>query len=436
MRGDMTIASEGDPATVVHQEAVQTPKAVVVGAGIIGICTALQLQRAGFETVVLDRQAPGEGASYANGGVVGEQHVAPMAVPGVLRKLPAMLSDRESPLSIRWSYLWQLAPWLVRFVASARPKKVRRVAGAMADLLDSSTAAYDRLLESVGENDMIRRTGWLCVYETARGFAGDAAKRDLEEQLNRDFEVIPAEALRQFEPALGDSQRFYNGVYYGDVGHVRDNYRLIQILARNFRCAGGRILREEASGFEFSDDRVRGVRTNRALHVCDHVVIAAGAWSRALTRQLGDDPPLDTERGYSLTLPHREIAPRMPIYSTERGMVCTPLDTGLRIAGTVEFGGLDAEPDWQRAELLMKHAKRFFPDLDGQPVGHWMGMRPSMPDSLPVISRATRHPNAVFAFGHGHCGLMLGARTGELVRDLVLDRSPPIDMMHYRVDRF
>jgi D-amino-acid dehydrogenase len=189
-------------------------------------------------------------------------------------------------------------------------------------------------------------------------------------------------------------------------------------------------------GFEFGADGPETVVTDRGRHACDRVVIAAGAWSRSLTRQLGCDPPLDTERGYHLTLPDPGVAPRMPIFSTERAMVSTPVEGGLRLAGTVELGGLEAAPDWRRADLLLDNARGWYPELDGRAATRWMGFRPSMPDSLPVISRAPRHRNAILAFGHGHCGLMLGARTGELVRDLALERTPAIDLAPFRVDRF
>lgn len=413
-----------------------SPKVVVVGAGIVGICAALQLQRAGLETVILDRRPPGEGASFGNASIVGEQAVAPVAMPGILKKLPSMLLDNASPLAVRWPYLRHLAPWLVRFVASARPSRVRHISKALAALLDGSMAAYEPLLEAAGGSHLIRKTGWLCLYETEKGFRGDSARLDLEQCHNRRMEIYPGEALQQVEPALKNGAKFYTGVYYPDVGYAIDNLELVKVLAHHFRQGGGRIFRESVSSFERGETGVTSVRTNRATHLCNHLVIAAGAWSQPLARQLGSNPPLDTERGYSLTLPEAGVAPRMPIYSTERGMACTPLSRGLRVAGTVELGGLESPPDWRRADLLFQNVKRWFPDLKGEAAGHWMGFRPSFPDSLPVISRAPGVPNTVFAFGHGHCGLMLGARTGELVRDLILDREPVVDPAPYRVDRF
>lgn len=418
------------------QGEAQAPKVVVIGAGIVGISCAVQLQRAGLQVEVIDRRAPGEGASYANAAVVSESHVTPIALPGVLAKVPRMLMDRDSPLSVRWSYLRRIAPWLARFVLAARPSEVRRITGALATLMDGCMDSFEALLEDAGEPGLLRRTGSLCVYETERGFRGDAYVRELEQNVGRAFEIYPGSALGQVEPALGGADGLYAGVYYPAAGHVTDNFRVVQVLARRFRQGGGRILRERVNGFAFDGDHVHGVRTDRATRTCDHVVVAAGAWSRPLARELGCNPPLDTERGYSLTLPDAGVRPRMPIFSGERGMACAPQDGGLRLAGTVELGGLELPPDWRRADILLRNARHWFPDLACEPQGHWMGFRPSMPDSMPVISRTPRHPNAVLAFGHGHCGLMLGPRTGELVRDLVLDRPPVVDPTPYRVGRF
>jgi D-amino-acid dehydrogenase len=196
------------------------------------------------------------------------------------------------------------------------------------------------------------------------------------------------------------------------------------------------VQRRSVTGFEQGEGKVTAVLTDTGRLACSGVVIAAGAWSKALTAMLGSRPPLDTERGYHLTLPHAGDSLRLPVYSTERGFVCTPLEHGLRIAGTVELGGLEAAPNWQRAEVLYRNASRWLPGLDRREESRWMGYRPSMPDSLPVIGRAPRHDNAVFAFGHGHIGLSLGARTGELVAALLGGRDPGIDLSPYRPDRF
>lgn len=411
----------------------------VIGAGVVGVCTALYLQRDGHAVTLIDRQGPGEGTSFGNGAVIGEDSVVPVAMPGLLKKVPGMLLDPLGPLAIRWSYLPQLAPWLLRFVAASRKAEVERISIALKDLMTGSIDAFKPLLELAGAQDMLKRGGWVGVYETEAHFAAAQPYIELQRRRGVALDVLPPEELRQLEPALAPG--FHRGVYYPDVGHTVNNFRLVQELAAAFTREGGTLLRQEVRGFDFGSGNgaeagPRAVVTEAGQVTCDAVVLAAGAWSRALARQLGEDPPLDTERGYHMHLPNPGVAPRIPIYSTTYGFVSTPLEHGLRLAGTVELGGLEAAPNWKRAEVLIKHAQRFFPGLDTSEAKPWMGFRPSMPDSIPVISRGRRHRNAYFAFGHGHCGLMLSARTGRLIADLVAERDPGLDMAPYRVDRF
>ncbi len=407
---------------------------VVVGAGIVGVCCALYLLRDGHRVVLLDRGAPGEGTSFGNGSIITEEAVVPVQTPGVARKVPGMLADPLGPLAIRWSYLPKIAPWLFHFIRASSPERVEAVSIALGQLLEGSLKAYDPLVQAAGISDMIRRSGWVSVYETEAGFKSYEPMLELQRRRGVNFEILPAEELRQLEPGLAPI--FCRGVFYPDVAHTVNNFRFVQELAAAFERLGGEIRRQNVVGFEEGEGGVRGVVTEAGTVPCQGVVIAAGAWSKTLTAMLGSRPPLDTERGYHLTLPHAGGNLRLPLYSTERGFVCTPLENGLRIAGTVELGGLEAAPNWQRAEVLYRNASRWFPGLDRRDESRWMGYRPSMPDSLPVIGPSPRHRNAIFAFGHGHCGLSLAARTGVLVSALIGGRDPGIDMTPYRADRF
>ena len=407
---------------------------VVVGAGIVGVCCALYLLRDGHPVVLLDRGAPGEGTSFGNGSIITEEAVVPVQTPGVALKVPGMLADPLGPLAIRWSYLPRLAPWLLQFIRASGPQRVEEISIALGQLLEGSIKAYEPLLDVAGIHDMIRRSGWVSVYETETGFRSYEPMLELQRRRGVNFEVLPAEELKQLEPSLAPI--FCRGVFYPDVAYTVNNFRFVQELAAAFVRLGGEIRRRTVVGFEESERMVRSVLTEEGPITCSGAVIAAGAWSRPLAAMLGSRPPLDTERGYHLTLPHAATDLRLPVYSTERGFVCTPLENGLRVAGTVELGGLAAEPNWQRAEVLYKNASRWFPGLDRRDESRWMGYRPSMPDSVPVIGPSPRHRNAFFAFGHGHCGLSLAARTGDLVSTLFAGRDPGIDMTPYRADRF
>ena len=407
---------------------------VVVGAGIVGVACGLSLLREGWRVTVIDREGPGEGTSFGNGSVITSDSVIPVAMPGILGRVPKMLLDPLGPLRIRWGYLPQLAPWLLQFIAASRPARVEAIAAALGRLADGAVEAYAPLAKLAGAEDMIRRGGWLCVYESEAEFQASEGRRDLQRRNGVKFDVLKAEEIRQREPSLAPI--FERAVHYPDTAHTINNYRFVQVLAEGLRRHGGQVLGEFVTGFDIGETGVRAVLTDAGRHDCDAVVVAAGAWSRSLCRQLGSDAPLDTERGYHLTVTEPGVMPRMPVYSTTRGIVCTPLEHGLRIAGTVELGGLEAPPDWRRAEVLMTHAQRWLPGLQDQGTSRWMGFRPSLPDSLPVISASPHHPNAFFAFGHGHCGLAYGGRTGALIADLMARRDPAIDVAPFRIDRF
>ncbi|HMA15257.1 MAG: NAD(P)/FAD-dependent oxidoreductase [Bacteroidota bacterium] len=407
---------------------------VVIGAGVVGVCCALYLLRDGHRVVLLDRGEPGEGTSFGNGSIITEEAVVPVQTPGIAGAVPGMLANPLGPLAIRWSYLPRLAPWLFHFLRASSPARVEEVSIALRALLTGALAAYDPLLEAAGIRDMIKRSGWVCVFETEAGFRGYQAKLELQRRRGVKLEVLQPEELRQLEPGL--APLFHRAVFYPDVAHTVNNLRFVKELAASFVRLGGEIRRQAVIGFEQADGRVSAVKTEAGTLACSGVVVAAGAWSKPLAAMLGSRPLLDTERGYHLTLPQAGADLRLPVYSTERGFVCTPLENGLRLAGTVELGGLEAEPNWQRAEVLYRNAARWFPGLDRSGETRWMGFRPSMPDSLPVIGLSPHHRNAVFAFGHGHIGLSLGARTGALAADLLAGRDPGIDLSPYRIDRF
>jgi len=345
-----------------------------------------------------------------------------------------MLADPLGPLAIRWSYLPRLTPWLLRFMAAGGTRRVEEISIALGGLMEGALAAYTPLLAQADAKDMIRRTGWACVYESEAGFRRYQPMLELQRRRSVPFEVLEPEALRQLEPSLAPI--FTQAVLYPEVGHSVNSFRMVQVLAGTFQKNGGALHRAAVHGFDIGPEGPRAVLTEAGPVPCDGVVVAAGAWSKPLAAELGAPVPLETERGYHVQFPEPGIAPRLPIYSVERAFVATPLELGLRCAGTVELGGLQAPPNWARAEAIARHARRWFPDLRTEGATRWMGFRPSMPDSLPVIGRSPRFSNVFLAFGHGHCGMILGARTGALVAALAAGRDPGLDMTPYRADRF
>lgn len=406
----------------------------VIGAGIVGVCTALWLQRDGHRVTLLDRQAPGQGASFGNAAVFATDSVLPVAMPGILARVPGMLADPLGPLAIRWSYLPRLAPWLLRFVAASRPARVEQISAAMAALLDGSLEDYGPLLTGAGLADSVVRRGWIGVYLDHGKLVAGRKSAAMQRAHGAAVEEMSADELRRLEPAL--TPALAGGFYYPDVAHSLDPHGTVTGLAESFRRGGGEIVEQEARRLIHDDGRVIAVETAAGAQPCEAVVVAAGAWSRRLAADVGASLPLETERGYHLTIPSPRVELGRPIYSGDFGMACTPIAAGLRIGGTVELGGLQAPPNWRRAEVLAERGRQLLPGLEVGEASRWMGFRPSMPDSMPVIGPSATVPNAFLAFGHGHLGLTLGARTGRLVADLVAGREPVVDPAPYAASRF
>lgn len=414
--------------------ALPSRRVAVIGAGIVGVSAALYLQRDGHEVTILDPQAPGEGCSFGNAGVLSFGRCTPLGMPGLFLQVPRMLLDPLSPLAVRWRYLPRLAPWLWRFVKASTPKRVEEISLAMQGLLRIAPDAFDTLLKHAGAEDLVRRTGLLYVYESERGFAGDAAERKIWERRGIRVKPLSGAEVREMEPALAPI--FRRGVHMPDEGFVLNPLRLTQTFARRFVADGGVILAQEVRRAMRSAEGIWRLETDQGAIETELVVVCAGAFSGKLAAQLGAPVPLDTERGYHVMLPKPQIDLRIPVLWGERRFVASPMDHGLRFAGTVEFGGLEAPPDYARAEILLSHGRRMLPGLKEDGATRWMGHRPSMPDSMPAIGRSPRHDSAYFAFGHGHLGLTLGPATGKLIADLIAGRPSEVDLLPFRPHRF
>lgn len=407
---------------------------VVIGAGIVGCSAALWLQRDGHQVTIIDKSGPGEGASKGNAAVIATESCLPVAYPGILWDVPKYLSDPLSPLTIRWSYLPKLAPWLMRFVASSGKASVEQISVALRSLLVEALAAHKELAAQAGCRDIIQESGWLAVYENDAKFNGAQADFEIQRRRGVKVDILKSEEIRQFEPSL---QPIYkHAAYFPENSYVLDNFRLVRTLAEDVTRNGGKVVTDEVVDFEIGAAGPSAVIGRHGRYACDAVVLTAGAWSRKLAAKLGESVPLETERGYHVTLPHQGNRPRMPLYSGDHSFAVTPLEIGLRFAGTVELGGLELPPNPARNEVLLRHGRRMFGELNENGRSDWMGFRPSMPDSKPVIDRGRKFKNAFFAFGHGHVGLTLGPITGKLIADMVSERKPAIDLKPFAVDRF
>ena len=404
----------------------------IIGAGIIGLATAFRLAEAGRDVVVIDPNEAGSGASYGNAGTFAPYACAPVGNPDVLRNLPNLLFNRESPLAIRLSALPRLLPWLARFTHQSMPGPARRNAYALAGLLKEAMPSWRMLAEQAGLSDLLRYEGCLYLYrEKMPPGNGDWGHR-LRDEFDVAQQWLTSSEVAALEPALPPSA---GGLYFKDAAHIVDPSVLTQRLAAAAGARGASIQRARAERLEFQ----RGGQIRlicRELTIDAHtVVLAAGAWSRSLARQAGEHIPLETERGYHIEFAMDSCPIGRPISPVDLGFYITPMESRLRVAGTVELADLSTPLDPKRIALLERGVRKLFPDL-GPVHAQWLGFRPSLPDSLPVIGRSRVQPNVIYAFGHGHLGMTLAGVTSQIVADLIARRNNTADLSAFRPDRF
>ncbi|MDP6786114.1 MAG: FAD-binding oxidoreductase [Rhodospirillales bacterium] len=406
-------------------------RALVIGAGIVGTCSALYLQREGFRVTLVDRDGPGEGCSSGNAANIGLGTYPPA---GILAKVPGMLMDPRHPLFIRWPDLPGLVPWFARYALASAPRRRTAVAQAIDDLHRDVIAAYDTLFAETGTEALVVKRGMVFTYESRRSFEADTANRENYRRRGLVLTELDRDEVHQMEPDLGPAVEC--GVHLDGTEHTVDPLRLTRAFAESFQRRGGTILRETVRDLETGADGPPRVVTDAATHAPDLIVLAAGAWSGRLAARLGSRVPLAAERGYHVMLPDPGVSLSRPIRLSDRYVVVTPMEHGLRLTGIAEFSGLDKPSNDARADLVLRQAQAVIPGIRTEGMTRWMGHRPSTPDSIPVIGRSPRHPSVLFAFGHSHSGLSQAAVTGRLIGELAAGRPTSIDLAPFRPERF
>lgn len=402
----------------------------VVGAGVIGLAIAENLVAEGHEVVLIDPNPPGSGASYGNAGTIADYAVMPVGTPEVLKSLPSLLFNRNSPLAIRPGSILALAPWLARFARQSLPGAAERNGRAIASLLGGARELWLDLAARIGGLDLMEHQGCLYLYETERALKAAEADMAHRRSLGVEVELIGSRDLAHLEPNLPEMP---GAAFFPGASFLSDPGAMVERLAQGtLQYAGLLTARVQSLTRQFDGIVLEG--PDFRVHA-KKVILAAGAHSRSLARQAGDDVPLDTERGYHLEWDMEAPWLGRPSCPTSRGFYLCPMTGRLRAAGTVELGGLTAPPSAHRLDRLLQGARAIFPDLP-EPSASWMGFRPSMPDSLPVIGPSRGGREVIHAFGHGHIGLTLAPITARIVTDLVKGRKPELDIAPYRANRF
>lgn len=396
-------------------------EAIVIGAGITGVSCAEWLRRDGWTVTLIDRVDPGDPAqaSYGNAGLLARSAIVPVSVPGLLWHAPAMLADRNSPLFLRWSYLPRLLPWLVPFLRAGRGARFREVVGLLAELTSDTVGQHLALAGGTAAERYVRTGPYAYLYRDRQAFLHDAPYMQLRHEHGFAWSEWQRDALLAHDPALGPDYNF--AAVFKDHGWITDPGDYVAALAGHFAANGGRVLKSAVARLRPGQRPVAVMEDGQEIDA-DKLVLAAGIWSRGLAESTGGRVNMEAERGYHLFLKGANVAPPFPYMITDAKFVTTPMARGLRCAGIVELGGITAGPGRAPTDLLRRRIRQVYPGLEYQTEETWMGFRPTLPDSLPMLGAAPGAPNVIHAFGSQHVGLTIGPRLGRMVADIASGR--------------
>lgn len=411
-----------------------TKTVAIVGAGIVGVSTAIWLQRAGHDVILVDREGPAAGASFGNGGVLASCSIVPVTVPGLLSKIPKYLMNPGQPLFLKWSYLPRLLPWLIRYLKHGSIEAVTKRATALVNIIGDSLADHQALAEGTPAAKWIIPADYLYLYGDRNQFESDSFGWSMRKQHGVDWDIMEGKEFRAYDPIFGQSINF--AVRLKDHGRISDPGQYVKDLCSHVQSSGGKFIQSEVTDFVLENRKVTGVRVDGDTIPCDSVVVATGAWSAKLAAKLGMKVPLETERGYHVELWEPSVMPKSPVMVASAKFVATPMEGRLRLAGIVEYGGLDAPPSQAPFNLLLNSIQSAIPGLNWRKKTEWMGHRPAMADSIPVIGEIPDAKGVFFGFGHDHVGLTGGPKTGRIISQLISGQKLNMDMSPYSPARF
>ena len=412
-----------------------TPKTIaIIGAGIVGVSTAIWALRDGHRVILIDRQAPGEGTSHGNGGVLAACSIVPVTTPGLLGRAPRMLMDPNQPLFLKWGYLPRLMPWLMRYLGHANATDTRARAAAMSPIIGDSLADHQALSAGTGAEKWLVPSDYLFLYNTRAHFEGDAFGWSLRRDHGFIWDVLEGADFTAYDPCF--SPDLGCAIRLGDHGRISDPGRYVKDLAAHATGLGARLVLGEVTDFVTENGQLTGLRLGGETLACDAAILTTGVWSKDLAAKLGAHVPIESERGYHLELWEPSVMPRSPVMVASGKFVATPMEGRLRLAGIVEFGGLTAPPSRAPFALLERAIRAAIPGITWRKTVEWVGHRPSITDSLPVIGAAPAIKGAFLGFGHDHVGLTGGPKTGRILAQLAGGTTPNLNLAPYAPNRF
>ncbi len=404
----------------------------IVGAGIQGISNALFLQKKGFKVTIFDRDEPGSpAASYGNAGHFSPYASVPINRPDVLTDVPAMLLSSTGPLALKWSYVPKMIPWFLQFIKNCSTKRMMYTAKNMHQILNLALPAYDELFDEIDLEGLVEKKGILYVWNN-QSLKSRELEIKIRNELGVDQQVVTPKEIHDLEPNI--KPFYHGGVYYKYGRHARNPKKILLKLFDLFLKKGGKFLKLNIEKIIFNEDKPI-IKSEQQNFLFDKIVIASGAFSKRLTDNLGEKIPLDTERGYHVHFKHCDHLLSRPVIFSNRGFGITPMEQGLRVVGTVEFGGLDSQLSKSRIKNLIDNAKYMLGDLP-EHQDEWLGFRPSLPDFLPVIGPSKNHKNVFYCFGHHHLGWTLGPISGKIISGMIANENTNLNLEPYSSLRF
>ena len=403
----------------------------VIGAGIQGVCNALFLQKKGFEVTLFDRDEPGNSATYGNAGHFSPYASVPLNRPDVLTDIPSMLLSSRGPLALKWNYVFKMIPWFIKFIMNCSKKNMMHTAKNMHQILALALPAYDELFEEVDINGLVENKGIIYIWND-KNLKSRELENGIRKELGVDHQILSPKEIHDLEPNI--KPIYHGGVFYNYARHARNPKKILIKLFENFIQKGGKFLKLNVQELNF-DDNKPVIRSEVQRFIFDKLVITCGAFSKQLTDKLHENIPLDTERGYHIHFKDYDHLISRPVVHANYGFGMTPMEQGLRVVGTVEFGGLNNPLTKARIKNLIENAKEM---LDGLPEheDEWLGFRPSLPDFLPVIGPSKNYKNVFYSFGHHHLGWTLGAISGKIISKMITNENTNLDLKPYSSLRF
>ena len=403
----------------------------VIGAGIQGVCNALFLQKKGFEVTLFDRDEPGNSATYGNAGHFSPYASVPLNRPDVLTDIPSMLLGSRGPLALKWNYVFKMIPWFIKFIMNCSKENMMHTAKNMHQILALALPAYDELFEEVDINGLVENKGIIYIWND-KNLKSRELENSIRKELGVDHQILSPKEIHDLEPNI--KPIYHGGVFYNYARHARNPKKILIKLFENFIQKGGKFLKLNVQELKF-DDNKPVIRSEVQRFIFDKLVITCGAFSKQLTDKLHENIPLDTERGYHIHFKDYDHLISRPVVHANYGFGMTPMEQGLRVVGTVEFGGLNNPLTKARIKNLIENAKEM---LDGLPEheDEWLGFRPSLPDFLPVIGPSKNYKNVFYSFGHHHLGWTLGAISGKIISKMITNENTNLDLKPYSSLRF